>query len=284
MRSSARTLEQIERHYNRGFGQGEGLDYRCWLRPHDFASSGMLHHAPGRIVRRQYTLFSDLELEILRYLERLRGVVDIREQFPLYPIADTIELASDLGIKHPAQRGVPVVMTTDFLCAFDDGTQLAVAVKPLGKLLQAASKAASGIQQPGLRMRTIEKLELERVFWEGRGVRWVLLTDRSIPQALRDNLRWLDNCYELSDDIRKSAPVQAYEDKLWKELQDTPEVALRKVCHRVDRHLSVDPGSSITVLRYLLARQRWDMPLDQRFNVDRPLPSLPVINTWQQEY
>jgi len=43
-------------------------------------------------------------------------VVDIREQFPLLPLEETIVIAEELGLKHPTNPKTqePIVMTTDF--------------------------------------------------------------------------------------------------------------------------------------------------------------------------
>jgi len=45
------------------------------------------------------------------------SVVDIREQFHLLPLEETIVLADELGFKHPtdAKTNEPVVLATDFL-------------------------------------------------------------------------------------------------------------------------------------------------------------------------
>nr|WP_238602194.1 TnsA endonuclease N-terminal domain-containing protein [Lysinibacillus parviboronicapiens] len=44
-------------------------------------------------------------------------VVDIREQYPLLPLEETIVIADELGLKHPTDPKTiePDVMTTDFL-------------------------------------------------------------------------------------------------------------------------------------------------------------------------
>ncbi len=51
--------------------------------------------------------------------------MDIREQFPLLPIEETIIIAEELGIKHPTDpnTGEPVVMTTDFLVTVSKNQQ-----------------------------------------------------------------------------------------------------------------------------------------------------------------
>ncbi len=50
------------------------------------------------------------------------SVVDIREQFPLLPIEDTLRIAERLGYRHPRhpQTRRPIVMTTDFLVTIGD--------------------------------------------------------------------------------------------------------------------------------------------------------------------
>lgn len=50
-------------------------------------------------------------------------VVDIREQFPLLPLEETIVIAYELGIKHPIdpKKHEPIVVTTDFLLTVDKG-------------------------------------------------------------------------------------------------------------------------------------------------------------------
>lgn len=47
------------------------------------------------------------------------------EQYPLLPREETIEIASELGIKHPMYPGtnVPIIMTTDLVGICGDATQ-----------------------------------------------------------------------------------------------------------------------------------------------------------------
>lgn len=67
-------------------------------------------------------MFSDLERNYFYYLDFADNVVDIREQFPLLPINETIIIAKELGIEHPRDPVTkePIVMTTDFLITFKE--------------------------------------------------------------------------------------------------------------------------------------------------------------------
>lgn len=114
---------------------------------------------------------------------------DIREQFPLRQ-EDTLALAFEAGIEHPALNGVMHIMSSDFLVNTSN-TNLPKFV------LQA--KYTQAIQDP----RTIEKLELERRYWQLKGVPWQLVTEQDIPKIVFQNISWLYPAQrdELSDEV-----------------------------------------------------------------------------------
>nr|WP_239586128.1 TnsA endonuclease N-terminal domain-containing protein [Brevibacillus laterosporus] len=66
---------------------------------------------------------SDLERNYFYLTEYSNYIVDIREQFPLLPLEETIVIANELGINHPTdlKTGSPIVMTTDFLLTVNKG-------------------------------------------------------------------------------------------------------------------------------------------------------------------
>jgi hypothetical protein len=95
---------------------------------------------------------SEHERKYLYYCEWLDGVTDIREQWPLLPLEKTIEIAEQLGIKHPHMDGTSVVMTTDFrltLKTKDGSRDVIRTIKPCEKLSD----------------RTLELFEIERVYF-----------------------------------------------------------------------------------------------------------------------
>lgn len=59
-------------------------------------------------------------------LEIEDDVIDIREQYPLLPIEDTLEIANELGIEHPRhpQTEKAIVMITDFLITYKKNLSL----------------------------------------------------------------------------------------------------------------------------------------------------------------
>jgi hypothetical protein len=130
-------------------------------------------------------LFSDNEEFFFLMADFAPAVVDIREQFPLFPESATQEIAQQLGVRHPKypRSGTPLVMTTDFLLTIADGT---------GRhRLEAWSIKSADELRSRSRRSVLAKLEIERRYWLRRGVLWWLFTDKDFNPTVVDNLDWL---------------------------------------------------------------------------------------------
>ncbi|MBF4237818.1 TnsA endonuclease N-terminal domain-containing protein, partial [Vibrio anguillarum] len=89
---------------------------------------------------------------------------------------DTLEICRQLGIKHPQISGKLKVVTTDFLLDFKKQKQLALTVK-----------YAEELAIP----RVIDKLQIEKAYWDNKGADWRIFTERQVEPALKENLQWL---------------------------------------------------------------------------------------------
>ena len=150
-----KTEADVERHRKKGFGEGAGVSYMPWLRVQDVPSQGRSHRIPGVKSDRVHHLLSDLERAYHLVCEFSEDVIDIREQYPLFPREKTQAIASSKGIRHPTYPGssVPLVMTTDFLLTIRqlDGSEKLVA-RSVKYTKELAGKDS---------LRTLEKLKIE---------------------------------------------------------------------------------------------------------------------------
>lgn len=258
------TREQaIRRYQEEGRGRGEGSDYRPWLQAHDVPSRGSTFRMNGRKHRREHVLFSSIERNAFLAAQWLDHVVDIREQFPLWPYEDTEAIAADVGVNHPANpKGGVFVMTTDLLLTDADGSLSAIAVKPESELSRA---------------RVLEKLEIERLYWERRGVEWLIVTEREIPAGLAWNLNWVDECYEITPETLAPEQIRRTESYLLESLTEALDRPLNEVCAESDDRLGFKQGRCLSVVRHALARKRWLLPLDRQIDPGAPLPCPPVL-------
>lgn len=95
--------EQIEKKVKAGYGQGVGSKYIPWLKVHQVPSRGRSSRIAGWKTRRDHHCLSDLETMYLFMLEWAPDITDVREQFPLLPIEETIQIAEELEIDHPRE-------------------------------------------------------------------------------------------------------------------------------------------------------------------------------------
>ena len=236
----------VKRLQNEKRGQGVGKHYKPFLTVQDVPSKGRIHRRPSLTHNRIVHLLSDLELAAFLLFDWEKSVIDIREQFPLNPEA-TLSIAKRLSIKHPAYQGVIQVMTTDLLVDFNsDGQHLSKAI---------SVKYAQDLEDE----RTIEKLELERRFWEGEGIEWFIFTEHEVPVHFVKNIRWLAphmHSYDLDDSQR----MFVFESIL-QMLEACPEEKLPVLLSELDQKQGLERGTNLKYFRHLAAQNafQWDM-------------------------
>lgn len=188
-----------------GRGTGTYQSYIPWHRVGrgDPASSGRSHLLVWR--QRQCELLSDGEMNGLLFSTMLTNLVDIREQHVLslenaeFELSEydacrrgsvahgTVSIAKQLSYKHPrvSDDGVSELwrMTTD---------QVLVLHKENGQLELLA--VAYKHDRNELTKRQRQLLEIEKQYWNARGVQWILITpdlfEESVGDTLSRNAPW----------------------------------------------------------------------------------------------
>lgn len=254
----------VEKRIKQGFGQGHGRDYKPWLAVQSFSSRGYASRVPGIKTGREHHVMSNLELDFFLTLEWSPRVLDVREQYPLHPIDETLAIAAGLGIRHPTNPKTkkPIVLTTDFLISVRNvprDTEEARAVKP-----------ASELQS----LRTLEKLQIERFYWDARNVNWGIVTEQDIPKSVSDNLRWLHPYFEPP---RTPSLSKEHVDAMDRMLRDLMREGtnLANAARACDAKLGFEPGVSLSWARHFIASRLWAVNIREK--IDPALP-LKIIN------
>jgi hypothetical protein len=257
------TKEWIERRIKAGYGSGEGDNYKPWLVVQSFSSRGRVHRIKGWKQNRVHHLFSDGERNAFLYYVRPKRVRDIREQYPLLPVEETVEIARAIGVRHPMDPRTkhPIVMTTDFLLTIDETTR-SVFYPRTFKYLKDLRKA-----------RTLEKLEIERRYWlaSPKNLQLKIITEEHISEAFVKNMLWFYSYYRLADlhplverDVNQIALTLTG-------LVLEEASPLRTVAQNCDRILKLKQGTSLIVVRHLLAISHWEVDLNSRISTSNPL-------------
>lgn len=277
-RNRQNTNRLIEKRIKDGRGQGKGSEYQPWVLIQDVASQGLATRIKGIKTKRVQHFMSNFELSYFYLLEWSPVIYDIREQYPLLPLEETIAIAELAGINHPidTQTKEPIVMTTDFLLTVDQKIDTIEQARTLRQTKDLQSN------------RTIEKLEIERLYWQERNIDWGIVTEQEIPENLVKNLSWLhpyhdlENLYPLSEnDIQKIK--QTLESSML--INNIPLNYLTSEC---DDRLGLSAGTSLSVVRYLMANRIWIVSMNECIEPNKPLELISTqekviqVNSWKE--
>lgn len=246
--SKRKRITQIEKWIKEGRGSGIGIDYKPWLKIQDVSSLGRSTRLKGIKTSRQHEFLSDLERNYFYLTEYSDVVIDIREQFPLLPLEETIVIADELGIKHPTdpKTGEPIVMTTDFLLTIDKGQgvfEVARTIKMKDELLKE---------------RVLEKFEIEREYWQRRDIDWGIVTEVEIPKMMARNISYIHDYYDIRDyDVFQEMSSQHIEDLSMSLMQRllNGKSSIREITSKFDADTHLPFGSGVTLFYHLLAQK-----------------------------
>jgi hypothetical protein len=200
-------------------GLGELSTYKPWLDIRDVSSLGRSHILLGATTGREHHLLSDLEEYVCLYADYSPTVIDICEQFPLFSREETAAIAEEIDVKHPAHSGSNDVLTEDFLFSL---------AGPSRRWVARQVKYVSDLQD----LRVLSKLEIQKRYFERRGVDWRIITERDVSPVLKRNLKWLRRgVFETFDEevIRKFGWWMGHAKST-----DTLDVAIRRSAKSVD--------------------------------------------------
>ncbi|RDI37522.1 TnsA endonuclease N-terminal domain-containing protein [Falsibacillus pallidus] len=257
-----RKIKIQENKLKNGYGLGTGENYKPFIQAHDnkVASEGWITRHLGWKTKRIHHTLSSHERRFLYFLEWIEEVVDIREQYPLLPLSRTEEIANELGIKHANVEGTPVEMTTDFMITMktsQGNIDLVRTVKPASKLSK----------------RTLELFEIERRFFQEQGIDWGIITEKSMPNTLIKNIEWLYEARYL--DTRPSVNeelISLIEIDLFNMIfNDHGDTSISVICLRCDKTFGIETGTSMFILKHMLATKKWDADMNQKFKNSNPL-------------
>ncbi|MBA2702732.1 MAG: TnsA endonuclease N-terminal domain-containing protein [Blastocatellia bacterium] len=222
--------------------------------------------------QRVHHLFSDLEANIFHVHDFLPFVTDIREQYPLLPLEETIALARECGVVPPTDPRTrqPIVMTTDqFLTVRQAGgfCYFARSIKYMNALGNS---------------RTLEKLEIERRYFKVRSLDWGLVTDRQVDKNFVANVRWVRPYFRIVDLYPLTERVILKTSERLTQLVLNEELPLCELAAVCDAEFALTTGSSLAVARHLIANKVWPINMTERIEPCRPLVISSAYSSLQQ--
>lgn len=180
----------------RSRGVGTGQAYVPWLKVRDVPSRGTSAISQGILTGRSHHLLSELEAIYFFLAERRPTTVDIREQWPILDIDGTLELCSQLGVRHALRNGYPEPFTIDLMLTERVDGEL--------KFRAVSIKSPEDAEDPQVRLR----LSVEHRWCQERGIPWTLVDTSRFNKTILHNLRLLRGWFQ-----HRYAPNPSLEDR-----------------------------------------------------------------------
>lgn len=260
------TEAKFKRFLAEGRGQGKKEQYRPWLTVSDIPSRGrstrIFSHKANRIVH----LLTDTQLRYFYLLEWSEAIIDINEQYPCLHMETIHDQLDENLVKRliDKQTGIPHVMLTTFLVS---------AINDQGMEYQFARtlKDAAELEKKA----TIERLELQRLYWKSRNVDFGIVTSNEIPVQRSKNIEWVMPAFNLEEfGLTKHETIQ-YAEQLIDCIAATDN-SLSSILNSFDRQMRTEVGTGLLIFRHLIASRRIQINLDMEMNLERTPSELKV--------
>ncbi len=239
------TQAKFERYVKEGRGKGRGKDYKPWITIQDFPSVGRASRAPGWKSDRPHHLMSDWESRLFYIFEWSKEVQDIREQYPLLDLDLAMEIAKEMEIKYPVNRknNTPYVLTTDFMLTVEQDNKSVQIARTFKTTKELGKK------------RTIEKLELERRYWQKHNIDWAIVTEQEISTTFASNIQWIHSDYHWKLSEEQNNENCYYLSNILKERLSSNKSKISAITTALDKDMNLEIGTCLSLFKHLVSRK-----------------------------
>lgn len=255
---------KLKRFLDEGRGQGEA-DYKPWLKV-DYPSRGRVTRLYSRKMNRTIHLLTDSQTRYFYLLEFDDRVISVKEQFPLLNIADIMDqLDESLVNRLKNQDGTPHVLVTTFLItARDDKGNIRTYARSIKDRTELEKKD------------TLERLEIQRRFFETQNIEWAVVTSEEIPYQRSRNIEWVLPALYIRDADLTEQEVQHYCTYIIEALRSKKE-PVKGILDAFEREMKRELGLGLFLFRYLIASKQIEINLDKEINVNHTPEQMEVV-------
>lgn len=266
--------DKYNRFIKEGKGQGIGKNYIPWISIQSFPSNGRVSRVLGWKTSRIHHLLSDLQTRYFYMLEWEDNVIDIREHFPLLNAQEIIKEKEDLKFDLFTDKDseTPYVITTNFLITLKDSngsnTYLARTIKRDSELEKR---------------NTLERLEIERRYWEAKGIDWGIVTQKEISDIFAKNIEWVHpSLYSYNERGLQQEEVEYMASVLLEKIMNSP-LPIRKVATDFDKEFNHESGIGLFLFKFLVASKRIDIDMMHPININEANPNIHIRQISRKE-
>ena len=235
-----------------------GKDYVPYTKTNTFSSKGRATRIMGIKTGRIHHLQSDNQYRAFMYFEWANQVIDIRESYPLLDIMEVIDNKDDLRFDKfkDKEKDKQFILTTNFLLTVDKGNG---DIEYVARTVKNTSELSRTI--------TAEKLEIERRYWDAKGIDWRIITEKELDKQYVKNIEFVRET--LLHSQWQEQELQEMGNKLALVLMNSGEHSLKQVLKDFEKIVCLDEGVGLFVFRYLVAKKKVHIDMFKKLDVSK---------------
>lgn len=261
------TTKKIAKLIEEGYGQGEGIAYKPFLNVIRVSSKGRISRIKGWGGRVHHFL-SDSETRLF-YLYEFAGKEDIREHYPLLEGMEEIipELDEELIKRLINQKtGEPLILTTTFLITEkDENGEPSYFARSVKDYRQLENK------------QIIERYEIMKKYWEGRGVDYGIITNKEIPLTVAKNIEFIHPFFHLEEYGIDDEMQVFLKNRLVDMIGNSEAKQINEILNMFDSEFNIDQGTGIAIYKHLLSRKILSVNMSEEISFNKPCNSVQIL-------
>lgn len=268
------TAEKLAKLVEKGYGQGEGIDYKPFLDVIRVPSKGRVSRVKGWKTNRVHHFLTDSETRYFYLLEYggFEGfqIIDVREHYPLIEgMNDILPTLDKQLIKRVFNQksGEPMVLVTTFLITLQnadgDISYYARSVKDYRQLENS---------------QVIERFEVMNRYWKYRGIDYGIITNKEIPIVPAKNIEFIHSAYHLDEYGIKDEEQVIYIDYMLKLIANYQDSPVKDVAIQFNNDLNTEDGTGLLIYKHLLARKIVKINMNKPINLDLPCSEVTFVD------
>lgn len=260
------SIEKISKLLDKGYGKGEGKDYKPYIDVIKVASKGRASRVKGWKTSRVHHFLSDSETRFFYLMEYQDSVVDIREHYPLIEDVDEwITTMDNQLIKRlfNQKTGDPMVLTTTFLLTErnSDGE------------IQYSARSVKDYRQLE-NSQVIERFEAMRRYWELKGIDYGIVTNREIPVVFAKNIEYVHASYHLHEYGIEGKDQSFLLDCMLNSFREFKNKSIKEALSQFDHRLDIDNGTGLLIFKHAISRKKVLIDLNKPIDLEMPCSTL----------
>jgi hypothetical protein len=201
-------------------------------------------------------------------LEWEDDVLDIREHYPLFNCEEVIQNKAGLNFDlfKDKDTGTPYILSTSFLITLK---------KTNGKIAYVARSLKADYELE--RKTALERLEIERRYWQSQNIDWGIVTQKEIPVVKAKNIEWIHSSLYPADERGFTDEEVDYYCNAFIEKLAGSNTSIRNFTVQFDRLFNLDAGTGVYIFKRLIALKRIMVDMNKKIDLNDSTQSIEII-------